>query len=462
MTGELAELVELPVNGGELLDQVKALIGGYVVMPSPEAADAVTLYAAATYAASHAHAAPRLIVRSPEKRSGKTRLIVDVLGSLVSQPLTAVSLSPAALVHSIDADNPPTLIMDETDTVFSKGAKDERTELLRGILNSGFNRGGSYIRHDAKTRENYTCQTFAMAILGGIDNGRMPDTIEDRAIIISLRRKMASESVHRFRTRRDQPRMEAMADRLSVWITPRAAELADAEPDLPDELNDRAQDVWEPLLAVADLAGGDWPARARRAALALSGDAEDSEQKSRLLSDLRDVFYEGEEALHTRTILERLHKIDEAPWGEWFGGQLTARELAKMLRPYGVKPVDVKLAGQVRKGYHRKSLHETWERYLGPVSGTPNATSATSATALLRLVADKNEVALPPQQVAQVADKGNPGATTLTCKVAQVAEVADTPPEPGHMAEPLHVMVPADFTESDDDERRRLEEGWLQ
>jgi uncharacterized protein DUF3631 len=40
---------------------------------------------------------------------------------------------------------------------------------------------------------------------------------------------------------------------------------------MPDALHDRAQDNWEPLIAIADLAGGGWPKLARDAASALSG-----------------------------------------------------------------------------------------------------------------------------------------------------------------------------------------------
>lgn len=423
------------LSGAEVLDEVRATLTRYVVFAGPEAADAVTLYAAATYAAASANFAPRLIVKSPVKRCGKTRLIVDVLGHLVHAPMTAVSMSPAALVHSIDPDSPPTIILDETDTVFTKGAKsDDRNELLRGILNSGFTRGVPYVRWDAQTRSRDECPTFAMAVLGGIDNGKMPDTIEDRAVIVTLRRKAPGEEAARFRTRRDGPKVKAVADRLSGWVTPRAVELGKAEPELPDALNDRAQDVWEPLLAVADLAGGDWPERGRRAALALSGDAEDEAAESmRLLSDLRDVF-DGADALHTAEILGALCKIEEAPWGNWFGKPLDARGLARLLKPYDVRPTTVTIAGRTLKGYHRESLHDAWRRYLGPVSGTRTVGSVGSVEPQVNPPTDANPPTLGPVNDNPPTFARNVPVGGLTCDSTDPTAPTDVPPEPGQVA----------------------------
>ena len=107
---------------------------------------------------------------------------------------------------------------------------------------------------------------------------------------------------------------------------------------MPAGLDDRAEDVWEALLAIADLAGGDWPARARKAARVLSEEAaEDDADGMRLLADLRDVFGDADKRC-TETILAALHGIAEAPWGDWSGQALNARDLAKLLKPYGVGP----------------------------------------------------------------------------------------------------------------------------
>src|SRR5258708_12617174 len=145
---------------------------------------------------------------------------------------------------------------------------------------------------------------------------------------------------------------------------------------MPPGLNDRAEDVWEAMVALADAAGGHWPSRARQAALALTADDDtDTSLGARLLADLRDVFGDAD-ALHTETIRDALHKISEAPWGDYFGKPVNARDMAKLLRPYGVTSADVKLGGINRKGYRREHLHDAWTPYLAP----PPARSPTPPT----------------------------------------------------------------------------------
>jgi hypothetical protein len=195
------------LSGAETLDLVHYTLTRYVVFPSPEAAVAVALYAAATHAMPRLEFAPRLVIKSPEKRCGKSRLL-DVLGQLVARPLTTSDISAAALVRSIPDDEPPTILLDEADATFGKALKgDEKAEHLRGILNAGFTRDRPYKRWDVTTRRVEDCPTFAMAVLAGI--GSMPDTVEDRAVVISMRRKAAGERVAKYRIRRDKPLVAA-------------------------------------------------------------------------------------------------------------------------------------------------------------------------------------------------------------------------------------------------------------
>ena len=404
------------LDGAQTLDLAHATLTRYVVFPSPEAADAATLYAAATHAMPQLEFAARLVIKSPAKRCGKSRLL-DVLGSLVAAPLLTANISAAALVRSIGKDNPPTLLLDEADATFSKALKgDEKAEHLRGILNAGFGRDRPYIRWDITIRDTEPCETFAMAVLAGI--GDLPDTIEDRAVIIVMRRKTSAEPVAKFRIRRDKPVVEEVRDKLGAWVRSVASQAGEAEPVMPAGLDDRAEDVWEALLAIADLAGGSWPARARKAAKALAaGRTADTTLGERLLADLRAVFG-TEDAMHSESILDELRKISEAPWNDYFGRPLNARDLAKLLRPYGVRSVDVNTARVNKKGYRREHLHEPWHRYLPPAR-RGSATSATSATAQVS----------EPGEVADVA----PSATSathydpVTRAVAEVAEVAEPP-----------------------------------
>lgn len=397
--------------GSRLLDELHAALTRYVILPSPEAADAVVLWVTATHAVQAWNCAPRLDVTSPVKRCGKSRLL-DIIEATCHDPLLTVNISPAALVRSI-GDDPPTLLLDEADTVFGPKAGDSNED-LRGILNAGHSKNRPYVRWDMNARQPESCPTFAMAALAGI--GSLPDTIRDRAVVVAMRRRAPNEEVARYRDRRDGAPLKALGERLSSWVRAHLDELREAEPDMPVE--DRAADTWEPLIAIGDQAGGDWPARARKAAIALtSEDDTDTTLGARLLADLRDVFADAD-AMHGETILSALHKLAEAPWGDYFGRPMNARDMAKLLRPYGVSSVDVKIDGTNRKGYRRDHLYDPWTRYLPPADGG-SATSATWAT----------EQVNGGSQVAGSGQQALPATSTmpLTSEVAEVAQVADTP-----------------------------------
>ncbi|MFI6522188.1 DUF3631 domain-containing protein [Spirillospora sp. NPDC050679] len=405
-------------RGAALLDELHAALCRYVILPTAEAADAVVLWIAATHAQPAWEIATRLVISAPEKRCGKSRLL-DVIEATCHAPLITVNISPAALVRSITA-NPPTLLLDEADTVFGPKAADKHED-LRGILNAGHQRNRPYIRWDAAARANELCLTFAMAALAGI--GTMPDTIADRAVIIAMRRRAPGERVEPFRTRRDAPPLTKLRQRLAKWTTGEIEALAGARPDMPVE--DRAADNWEPLIAIADAAGGTWPARARTACLALTTNATtDNSAGVRLLADLRAVFADAgdPEGLHGTFILARLCEIEEAPWADWYGKPFTARDLAKLLKPYDVASVDVKVDGTNRKGYRREHLADAWRRYLPAVHPDAQGASATSATCATAQVSDLDRVAGSGSQTLPATR-----SPVLTSQVAEVAEVADNP-----------------------------------
>ncbi len=165
-----------PVNGAALLDNLRDALTRYVVLPSEHAADAVTLWIAATHAQPAWPHAPRLVIKGPEKRCGKSRLL-DVVEGTCHDPFITVNSSPAAVYRSITAD-PPVLLVDEADTIFGPNA--EGNEDLRGLLNAGHQRNRPAKRYDATRNRVESIPTFAMAALAGI--GAMPGTIEDRAV----------------------------------------------------------------------------------------------------------------------------------------------------------------------------------------------------------------------------------------------------------------------------------------
>jgi Protein of unknown function (DUF3631) len=299
-----------------LLDDVAAFYRRFVVVTG-EQADTLALFTAHTHSFEVAETTPYVGASSAEKRSGKTRLL-ETAELVVREPLPTMNISDAALFRAI-ADCTPTLLLDEVDAIFSPKARDR--EDLRGMINAGYRQGAFVFRMggaNMRTLERFP--VFCPKMFALI--GELPDTISDRTIPMRLQRRTRDEQIERFRRRDVEPEGHGLRERLADWLEPQLDYLSGQRPDLPDELDDRAQDCWEPLLAIADLAGGDWPVRARHAALALStGEArEDESVRARLLADIEAVFSSnGTQRYRTADLIAELAKIEESPWGDWYG-----------------------------------------------------------------------------------------------------------------------------------------------
>ncbi|GAA3787477.1 hypothetical protein GCM10022226_02210 [Sphaerisporangium flaviroseum] len=267
------------------------------------------------------------------------------------------------------------MLVDEADTIF--GPKADGNEDLRGLLNAGHQRNRPAKRYDAATNRVESIPTFAMTPLAGI--GAMPDTIEDRAVVIRMRRRGPGESVAPYRHKRDRPNLRQLAEALAAWLRPDIDTLQEAEPPMPVE--DRAADTWEPLIAVADHAGGDWPARARAAVLALTAEADDNSETStriRLLTDCRT-----DPVLPTATLLERLKADPEAGWADYGPAGLTAMKLGALLREYEIRSDTIRFPAPIgqAKGYQRAAFTDAWARYCPAPNSAENDPLVTSGPA---------------------------------------------------------------------------------
>ncbi|WP_181958152.1 DUF3631 domain-containing protein [Nonomuraea mesophila] len=354
-------------TGAALLDWLRAALTRYVILPSAEAADAVTLWIAATHAQPAWAHAPRLVIRGPEKRCGKSRLL-DIVEATCHAPFITVNSSSAAVYRSITED-PPTMLVDEADTIF--GPKADGNEDLRGLLNAGHQRNRPAKRYDAATNRVESIPTFAMAALAGI--GAMPDTIEDRAVVVRMRRRAPGETAAPYRHRRDRTPLRDVAAALNQWLRADLAVLEEAEPAMPVE--DRAADTWEPLVIVADHAGASWPERARAAAVTLTAEADDNDQSSarvRLLATCRTAFGD-DTALPTATLLERLKADPEGEWNDHGLAGLTAMKLGAMLREYDIRSGNIRFPNGQAKGYQRADFADAWARYCPAVEPVPEA-----------------------------------------------------------------------------------------
>ncbi|MET8756856.1 DUF3631 domain-containing protein [Lentzea sp. NPDC004782] len=356
--------------GHEILDQVRDFIARFSAFPHEHCAPMLALWYAHTWVADHLYTTPRLVLSSAEPGSGKTR-VLEVAKHFTRAAEMTMSGSAAALVRMVAA-GPITILLDEVDTIFASGGGGN--EEVRGMLNGGYKRSATIpkCRGDAATGITVDrLPIFAPAALAGLA-GSLPDTINTRAITIHLRKRRSDEHVQSYMERRVEREAAPIRDALETWATSIGEALEEAEPTMPHGVTDRAAEIWEPLIAIADAAGGHWPVTARAACSYFVHDKTGVTPSLgvQLLTDLRTLFtIAGTDRLHTTEILRYLLSLDDAPWADLNGRTLDARRLSKELGRYHVAPVTVKVNGTNAKGYvtfandHQVGLADAWARY---------------------------------------------------------------------------------------------------
>jgi putative DNA primase/helicase len=352
----------VPVDTAKLLSEIEATIAAYVVMPAASAV-AAALWIATAWTFDYFDTSPLLTLSSPEKRCGKSTLL-GCITALVPRPMPASNITAPALFRAVEAWR-PTLLIDEADSFISN------SDELRGVLNSGHTRWSSYVIRTVEIGGEHLPKRFStwcpkvIALIGDL-----PDTLQDRSIVISMKRKAPGETVKKLRYPMTDSGLETIRRALCRWAGDNAINVGfiDAEP--LDGMNDRAADNWRPLLTIAQMAGGEWPAKAKAAAVALSGDdvADTDSIKTTLLGDIRTLFGKHDR-MTSDAIVAGLATMDDRRWPEWKAGKpITKVQLARLLKPFKVQSTTVRPEyGPPAKGYHLHAFAEAFERYLPPL-----------------------------------------------------------------------------------------------
>ena len=356
-----------PVSGGEILDTIHKVVLDYVIMPEKSAV-AFSLWCLLTYCYDAFRILPVLGIVSPEKRCGKTRLL-EVLSGLAYRAFPSSNLTPATVYRVIEKCQ-PCLLIDEADTFLPQN--DE----LRGVLNSGHTVKNAFVtRCNSETNEPERFSTWCPKAIALI--GKLPPTLDDRAIVISLKRKLTTEAVKRLSLSFDDEHLD-LRRKCKRWAIDNMDQLKAGNPQLPLINNDRALDNWTPLVTIAELAGSEWPKRARDAMVNIEAGKEDDSARVMLLQDIQSVFNDQAcERLCTQNLIEALVAMEDRPWSEWKRGKpLSGVSLARLLKPFGIRPEQFKEQGKKGRGYRRKTFSDVFDRYVtlsDPTdrSGTP-------------------------------------------------------------------------------------------
>jgi hypothetical protein len=345
------------------------------------------------------------------------------------------NISSSAFFRAIE-ELEPTLLIDEADTNL-RGKND-----LTGILNAGYTKGTAFVwrmcyeaaagqagkaeggRRGAAGRgagrvARYSC--WCPKVIAAI--GHLHPTLASRCIVIRMNRKMTGEQCERLK-RLDPTELKRKCAR---FVADHAAEIASAEPRIPNGLTNRAADIWEPLLALADLAGGHWPELAREAATGLTARAQEHSPIGSLLLDISLVFALGKgERIFSRELLAGILGCGERPWAELRRGKpVTEMWLAQQLRPYGIKPRTIRIGEQVAKGYLQEDFLDTFRRYV------PKSAVEELKADLMERTAKKPEVETQSEQEAKAELPGERLEEAKTAVTpASETQAACRPPDP--------------------------------
>jgi Protein of unknown function (DUF3631) len=377
-----------PVNGRALLDELAAVMRRYVVVPV-HACNALALWVLHTHAFEFRDISAYLGIESPEKRCGKTTLL-SLLAALVNRPVVATNISPSAIFRAIEEVR-PTLLIDEADTLLR--GNDE----FRGILNAGYSRGTAFVVRvapetpaarggapgtvdgavpvDASSRlARFSC--WCPKAIAAI--GQLPETLADRCIRIRMQRKSPGEICHRLRHLDAGP----LRRRCARFVADSAAAIAAARPALPDGINDRTADIWEPLFVLADLAGGEWPERAREAALDLAVQAEEISPIADLVHTIYIAFVVRlTDRMFTRDLVRVLQvHAQNSSHRARPAGKITDLWLARQLRPYDVRSHSIRIGNENGSGYLESDFDEVFNRYISPAEAEAIRGTASPVT----------------------------------------------------------------------------------
>jgi putative DNA primase/helicase len=344
------------VLGAELLDDIEKVFRRYIVLPK-NAAETLALWTLHAWTMDAGDISPFMVLVSPTKRCGKTSVLI-ILYYLTPRSELASNISASAVFRYIQ-ETRPTLLIDEADTFVRDN------EQMRGILNSGHTKAAAHVIRNVEINGEHKPQRFSTWAPKAIATIReLADTLEDRSIIVTLQRKPKAAAVARLR-KRDNGEFATLRRKAARWAADNFEMLTDPDPDIPEVLNDRAADNWRPLLAIADLAGEDWPRTAREAACVLSGEGHDvASVNVELLADIRLAFGETD-VIRSADLVERLAADPERPWAEWSRGKpISQKQLARLLGPFLIVSETVHPPDRADgKGYKRLRFEEAWAAY---------------------------------------------------------------------------------------------------
>lgn len=362
--GPWGEVVDCNLLMNDLICAIKK----YVVILDHDAL-VVALWCINTWCYDEFQRCPLLLINAPERECGKTQLL-KVVEKFVFKPMETANITLAALFRLI-TNYRPTLLIDEADT-FMEGKVE-----MAGVINKGYEKGGFVLRVEAVGKElvERAYQVYGPKVLAGITLERhLPSATMSRGIQVALKRKTKDDTVQRLRSA-DPKVFYDLRSRILRFVMDNKDALTKGWDKMPEELSDRQQDNWEPLLAIAHCLGEEWYLKACEAATRnFAETAPPKSSSNQLLEDIREVLSNYEEKyIPSADLLEMLNGDSDMDWRTYNHGKpLSARQLARFMNAYAIKSKTVRMkADSTPKGYEVRDFADAFARYLPELPDEP-------------------------------------------------------------------------------------------
>jgi hypothetical protein len=361
----------------DLWSEIRGVLTKYVKFQREEDYDAVALWVLHTWAIEAADSTLYLWIYAPQKQCGKTRLL-EVLSLLARNGELLVSPTSATIHRLLSEEGAYTVLVTELDKVFT-GPASEVGKTLQGMLNAGYRRGAVVRRQDEK-QQSRRFFLFSAKAFDGIERAHdvLPDQTRDRSLPIRMWRAKRG-TVARFHWRTAVEETAGLRGKLDSWATQAVPGLRTARPELPEDLDDRRAECWEPMFAIADLGSVDFGAQMRKTAVSMHQRVEEEALDIQLLRAIRDLFEEQRtkdpdgpdvDKIHSEALVHRLVSLpgEDNPWRERWqmvdSPLARKKSIAKMLAPYDIRPTDTWIGGVNRQGYRRAQFEQAWSSFV--------------------------------------------------------------------------------------------------
>lgn len=393
------ELHAEPVDGAVLLTDLCRAIRRYVVAENADIV-AIALWCVHAHAIDAFGISPFLNLSSPEKGCGKSTTLTAI-SYLLPRPLLSASVSPASIFRAIELYKPSFLI-DEAD------AFENLNEDLRGLLNASHLRASAQaIRVVGDNHEPRMFSTWCPKAISLI--GRLPGTLEDRSVVVDMKRRKKDELCERFSAIDSHPELETLGQKAARWVKDNFDAIRQARP-VAEGIDLRIYDNWMPLLAVADLAGDQWPTCARIAANWFAAKAADSPSiKVELLVDMAEVM-EGQDRMFSEDIVKALTDMADRPWPTFSRGKpITQVQIGRMVRGFGIKSKNVRIKDKQAKGYEAAEIGTVLSRYsfAGEASQSSQKIKDNELNELAAIFGTLQPVPVQEPNPSQASQNGN-------------------------------------------------------